>query len=535
MAEMTDTLRRALIAQTPRVLSLLDKNPYSRTYGSLDRKYWHYKIIDFPCGMQQELILPLAYVWLTAFEGNPYHQLPRIKDYLEGILSYHAKSCHPDGSLDDYFPHERAFGATAYALTALTEAALMTGLRPAGMLDSFEKSGEFLRDYREAGKLSNHLAIAAAALMNLSLLTGKALWKEHSDRLIEELAAMQHTEGWFPEYEGCDLGYQTVTVEFLARRYRKAPSEPLLTMLVKNVRFLREFTHPDGSFGGEYGSRNTYNFYPGGFAILSARVPEAAEMLGFFFRGLARGTGNHLEDDGIFGHLLSSYVTVLTCEDARVSELPAEAPATQPFIRFFSEAGLFAGRTGQIAFYGTTTKGGVFKVFRGDWLEASDTGFVGELSDGTRFCQNKAKASQGVVSDTTIEITGGFKKFSSKRLTRVHMMGLRLLSILFGRFRWYSNAIRNLMQKVLIYGSDQVPVNFRRTIQVGPRELRVRDELSVAGTQRIVLLHRSTDCVNMHVITSDSFQTANLLGWEKMAIEPGRSVLAYEKVFREDS
>lgn len=234
----------------PRILSLLDKNPISPTFGSFDRKYWHYKIIDFPCGMQQELVLPLAYVWKEDFGGNIYYQLPRINDYLRGIFSYHEKSCHSDGSLDDYFPHERAYGATAYALSALTEAALLTGICPDEAVKSFEKSGTFLARYRETGTLSNHLAIAAAALFNIYRLTGNRLWKAQSDRLIDELSRNQHEEGWFTEYDGCDIGYQTVTVEFLANIYAEEPSDRILNMLRKNVAFLRNFVHPDGSIGG---------------------------------------------------------------------------------------------------------------------------------------------------------------------------------------------------------------------------------------------------------------------------------------------
>lgn len=520
-------LTAKIIGSIPRVLSLLDKNLYSTTYGSFDRKYWHYKIIDFPCGMQQELVLPLAYVWKTEFEGNKYYQLPRIKDYLEGIFRYHEQCCHPDGSMDDYFPHERAFGATAYALTALSEAALLTGICPDEALKSLEKSGGFLADYREAGKLSNHLAIASDALINLSLLTGKQQWKEKSNRLIDELSKMQHAEGWFPEYEGCDLGYQTVSVEFLARRYQKAPSALLYSMLSKNIKFLRSFVHPDGSIGGEYGSRNTYNFYPGGFAILSSKIPLAAEMLSYFLRGLEKGAINYLEDDGVFGHMLSSYVTVLSCGEINVPENITGHNADKT-ITYYEGAGLFIGRTGSLSIFGTTTKGGVCKVFRDDDLVISDTGYIGELSDGSRFCQNKAGCSKGKVNGNEVIIEGCFKKFTSKRLGRVQMIGLRVLSLLFGRMKNYSNFIRHLMQKVLIYSHDSLDITFRRTINLRDDGIKIMDEINMPDNIKITSLHRSTDCVNMHVITSDSFQAVNLLPWERMSVE-GEKTLRFER------
>lgn len=514
-------LNDSILAQVPRVLSLLDKNPYSRSYGSFDRKYWHYKIIDFPCGMQQELVLPLAYVWKTESKNNPYCRHPRIKEYLDGVFCYHAKCSHADGSLDDYFPYERAFGATAYALTALTEAALLTGFRDTSVIESFKKSGEFLLRYREAGKLSNHLAIASTALMNLSLLAGDDSWRKYSDDLILELSSMQHHEGWFHEYEGCDLGYQTVTIEFLARRYQKAPSELLLGMLKRNVTFLRNFTHPDGSFGGEYCSRNTYNFYPGGFAILSSSIPEASEMLAFYFKGRATGTCNYLEDDGIFGHMLSSYVTVVTADDITIPEQIAER-CTGGGLRYFEGAGLFVGRSANLSIFGATTKGGVFKIFKGDTLALSDTGYVGELSNGIRFCQNKARCARGKVQENTIVIEGHLNKYTSKRLSSIQMIGLRVLSLLFGKMKNYSNAIRFLMQKVLIYNRNKIDIGFTRTITLHDRGIKIGDTLRFPDTVTIRSLHRSTDCVNMHVITSDSFQAVNLCPWERMPIDENK-------------
>jgi hypothetical protein len=526
---MRETFHSYLVAAMPRIFSLLDKNPYSPTFGSFDRKYWQYKILDFPSGMQQELVLPLAYVWTTGFEGNRYHQLPRIREYLVGVFDYHVKCSHPDGSLDDYFPHERAFGATAYALTALTEAALLTGLCSVPALLSLEKSGEFLAGYREAGKLSNHLAIASAALINLHALTGKELWKAESNRLISELAEKQHEEGWFPEYEGCDIGYQTVTFEFLARRHSCCPDERIMGMLRRNLDFLMDFAHPDGSLGGEYCSRNTYNYYPGGFALLSETVPKAAAMLGFFLKGVQTGACNHLEDDGVFGHLLSSYVTVLNTPQLRVSQ-PTFSAHPSPFVRDFPGSGLFTAGTGELSVFGSLTKGGVFKVFKRDALVWSDTGFSGRLSDGTLFCQNKPCTSSGLINGLEITIEGDLQKYSSKRLSRFQMIVLRVLSLFFGRFRVYSNGIRFSMQKLLIYNRKKLPLRFLRRISLGRDFVSVRDELTVTDDAKVVSLHRGTDCVNMHVVTSDSFQSANLLPWERIEVESDIEIVSLKKI-----
>lgn len=527
-------LQRLLVDSMPRILALLDKNPYSRTFGSFDRKFWHYKIIDFSSGMQQELVLPLAYVWATPFEGNPYHQCERIRHYIQGAFRYHAQLCHADGSLDDYFPHERALGATAYALAAATEAALRTNLFTARDVEAFERSGRFIASCREAGKLSNHLAIGIAALHNLYRLTQEGSWKSHAYRLADALLAEQHQEGWFPEYEGCDPGYQTVTIEFLARAVFSGFDHPgLVAALDAAVDFVRCFIHPDGSLGGEYGSRNTYNFYPGGFALLSSRSPSARETLFSFFKGFRTGAANHLVDDGVFQHLLSSYITTLSSPDPAVAEWGVDRALT-PAIRLFPGAQLFTIHTSTLTAFGALSKGGVYKIFDGDRLIASDTGFMARLTNGKVLCQNKAGNATGTLQANRIQVQGHLKAFRSKTLSRVAMIGLRALSLLFGRFTAYSQAIRRLMQKVLIYDKEKAAVSFSRILTVGDGTIRIEDTLTNESSWPIESLHRTTDAVNMHVVTSDSFQLANLLNWEPIPVNPDTQTYTMEKTFAAD-
>jgi hypothetical protein len=65
---------------------------------------------------------------------------------------------------------------------------------------------------------------------------------------------------------------------YLAQVYRLAPSERLRASLQASLEFLQYFVQPDGSFGGEYGSRRTEIYYPGGIALLGDEFPLAAAM-----------------------------------------------------------------------------------------------------------------------------------------------------------------------------------------------------------------------------------------------------------------
>ena len=35
------------LQRIPRLVGMIDKNPFSATYGCFDREFWHYRTIDF--------------------------------------------------------------------------------------------------------------------------------------------------------------------------------------------------------------------------------------------------------------------------------------------------------------------------------------------------------------------------------------------------------------------------------------------------------------------------------------------------------
>jgi hypothetical protein len=123
-----DLFAQEAIAQIPKILTLCDRNPHSPTYGCFDRNFWQYKIIDFPSGMSQEFVLPLALAYHTDIAVNLFYQQPIIRDWVEAGILYAAHSAHADGSCDDYFPFERAGGAAAFSLLACLDNYTLLGL-----------------------------------------------------------------------------------------------------------------------------------------------------------------------------------------------------------------------------------------------------------------------------------------------------------------------------------------------------------------------------------------------------------------------
>src|SRR5712692_8035280 len=89
------------LREIPKLLTLQDRNPHSPTYGCFDRNYWHYKVADFPCGMSQEFVWPLALVAVVDFASNPYRGSESIRECVRAGIRFAARSSHADGSCDD--------------------------------------------------------------------------------------------------------------------------------------------------------------------------------------------------------------------------------------------------------------------------------------------------------------------------------------------------------------------------------------------------------------------------------------------------
>ena len=135
---------------------------------------------------------------------------------------------------------------------------------------------EFLVEHEETHAfISNHLATSAAALLRWHKLVNSEAAENKGIKIIESILANQSDEGWFLEYQGADPGYQTLCLNYLADIHSFRPDLKLQKPLRNSIRYLLYFLHPDGSFGGIYGSRNTRFYYPSGILCLSEEIPEA--------------------------------------------------------------------------------------------------------------------------------------------------------------------------------------------------------------------------------------------------------------------
>jgi hypothetical protein len=505
-----DLFAQTAIAQIPKILTLCDRNPHSPTYGCFDRNFWHYKIIDFPSGMAQEFVWPLALAYQTNIPNNPFYQQTALRDWVEAGILYAAHAAHGDGSCDDYFPYERASGAAAFSLLAGLESYRLLNLKNFEILKFFENRASWLAAHHESGQLTNHQALICLCLELISRLLETDAWDRAKTERLERVLSWQSEEGWFQEYEGCDPGYHTLTISCLAQLYELSPDPRIKEALISAVKLATQFIHPDGSYGGEYASRNTYNFFPHGFELVGKWMPEALGINDLFLQGIAAGLVPCYADDHIIGHHTWSYL--LAWRDF-VSDRPPLPPRPVGQV-WLKQAQLLIDRRDETELYLALNKGGVFKVFRGGKLIASDTQFSLKLLQGNRIRNAVGHLVDHYdyqINPDEILIQGQLGWAKQKQMNPLNLLILRGVMLTVGRF--FPNLIRKLLQKILITGKEKAPFKFIRRLQWQNGQWQVQDELIGQSWQTVQEIGIGGDQTSIYVVMSRTFQPGQLQPW----------------------
>jgi hypothetical protein len=520
------------LAGIPRLLSAIDRNPYRPTYGCLDRQFWHYRTSSFPSEMYQEGVLPLALVYTTELPGNRWYGDTRVRELAVAAIRFAARASHSDGSCDDYYPYERALGAAVFSLQAAARAYQLLELDDPGLAAWLKRRAGWLVEHDESGRLSNHQAAAALGLLRVGQITGEPRYREAAETRIDRLLGWQNEEGWFEEYGGADPGYQTVTIDGLAKCRRILGDDRLEEPLRRAVEFARLFLHPDHSYGGEYGSRGTYHFYPHGMELLAGRNGSAAELADGFLKGLQWASQGHFGDDRMVAHRLGSLIEAYL-DWSPVRPAQAAASAARP-TRYLRHARLVVRQTASTHTVVSAARGGVFKHFAPEKLPVTDAGLIVEtvggrvavsqwhdLSRTVHFPDSQDVATGAEVAQI-LSVSGPLHWSRFEMATPFKQALLHLGMCWLGRHA--RTLVRRLLQRRLITGRPLCPIRLSRSFEFltssnadGGPSLRVTDTIELTSPRiRVRRMAFGTDHQAAYVAASGVYQHAVLAPWSHL-------------------
>lgn len=516
--------------EVPKLLTLLDRNPHSPTYGCFDRNYWHYKIIDFPTGMSQEMVYPLALAWSLSADINPYYKNDAIRDWVYAGINFAAQFSHDDGSCDDYYPYEKASGAAAFSLLACVESYIIVGIDDDSLKQFFERRADWLANHVESGELSNHQALIILCLELTGGLLETDKWDKLKCKRLDLLLSWQNDEGWFREYAGFDPGYHTLTVSLLGWYYDLNPIEARVRIAItKGVDLALQFIHPDGTFGGEYGSRNTNNFFCFGFELIGRWYKKAPIINDLYEKALYHDQSPCYSDDHIIGHHIWSYLLTYQYHMApRQAIVLEQAPKV-----ILRKAGIAILRLNNFEMFIAINKGGVFKLFKGGDLIIADTG-VSIVDKNRNIVSHLVDDYEYDIKGNEICIEGRMAYSKHQQMTSLKMIALRLFMLSLGRFS--PNSVRKILQKLLITGKQNSKYSFCRKISFKNGNLEIIDKVDTTSSwSRVQSLGIGCDQTSIYVVMSRTFHKGNLIGFKDYTnlirnLDNGKSVTIRRKV-----
>tara|TARA_B100001250_G_C19817562_1_gene799601 strand:+ start:15263 stop:16843 length:1581 start_codon:yes stop_codon:yes gene_type:complete len=509
------------------VLTLLDRNHLSSTYGCFDRNYWHYKIKDFPSGMSQEFVLILALAYKLPVTSNTFYENSNLIEFIKSGIEYGINSSNKDGSANDYYPYERALGATCFSLYAFTESCLLLNITDGEYLSFFIKRANWIINSKESGLLSNHHAIVALSLFNIFLLTGKEYYKKESEKKINEIIFWQDKEGWYPEYGGCSLGYLSVSIDFLAQYYKKNPKKTLYDSLVKAIDFFYILQHPDGTCGGDYESRNTSIFHPNGFEILSDYNKKAEQIANSYLKAKSQNNLTYTNDDYIFGHSLISNINAYNNCNRNKFDFYNKKQRQNSNV-FFKSSSICIYQNKYFWSIFNLKKGGIGKIYKNDELDYSDSGIVLKINDRLFISSIYNLNTDIVENGKGFSIESSFKPYK-QYLPKLHIFILfRIFLFIFGRFQFSSQLVRKILQKKLIYNNSKCQLKIKKDILFYPDKVIIKTNIlgSLKGFQKA---YRASGLVPIYTAVAECFQNTELSHiWKEIDLE--KNALSLEEI-----
>jgi hypothetical protein len=521
-----------------RALAEQNTNPYSPAAGCFDRRYWAWKLVDFPEATFQRLVLPLAQLYRDPH--SRFHGQPEVLTAIRSGLSYATRIQHANGSFDQAFPFEQSYGATAFLLYPLLEAAFLIDEHLAvderiAVHRTCRRAAEFLCAHGERhGLIANHLAGAALALATAADTFAERRFDDAAAALVNFLLERQSPEGWFPEYDGADPGYQTLCLDYLTAYAVRRPSDRLADALARAVRFLQWFVHPDDTFGGVYGSRRTSLVYLAGLGRLGASLPTARAMFDVLGETMSRAdaVAPVSVDMGNLAPLLTSTVAALASSlDDRT------APATLPMAHAdtavdFPQAGLHVRSSGDRYVVIGASNGGTVTVFSRSArrLLLDDGGYVAETADGVRLTTQATRRERRAAIDgtaTTVEVP--FVRMPDALPTPGRFILLRILNVTVMRSIAIGNWIKRRLVRLLMRDGGDAPLRLQRRIVVDASGVQIVDRIENPTGLPLKWMAGGRPFSGIHMASAGYAQAARL-GTERPATIVDVTRLARDRV-----
>lgn len=497
---MTGGLHRLAGRQLPRMLTQVARDPGSPFRGCWDRNWWHYKIRDFP-----SIILQQGGYALGVAADLPVFAEDRgaLRSLAAASARFWDQRARRHGAFEEYYPFEQGYPPLAFGTLAVAK------LADAGLVEAreirvgLERAISQLLKRFEA-QAANQQVAGTAAVAVIRRIAPELVPAKVFDELTDRTLALQQEEGWFPEYDGPDLGYLAVTMDCLWDLHDATGDPRFSDAIGRAFDFIAWFVDSPLGRAGMHNARNTDYLVPYAIARLavepSERQSAAARIFAKLFADADRP--DHFlaaVDDRYWchyiGHSVFRALRVLASQgDLSASVL--EPPESTPSVVMPGSGHVRLSGTGATALV-STRKGGVVTAMWEHGAEASDFGWIvrrEKIEWVSHWWSTEWRVSLGEDSAGAAGTLVSHREHLSSPLK--HAI-LRMGSWVLG-----CRMIR-LLKRLLIFKKAQGGICMERSVHFDGDCLVVLDRFDgLTGGEEVVAAPRSS---KRHVASADSF------------------------------
>ena len=507
----------------PRILSCLDRNSYSPTYGCFHRDYWLYKTSDFPDAVRQFGVHALALVYSNKLIENPYFENKKILDWTKAGLLYWASIQHTDGSFDEFYPNERGWvGPTAFTTYTSIETYNIIKNKISQrdsdqIINAINKAAQFIsKGDHEGDHLANHHAMACLALWKASqLLNDKSLRQSYEKALTVFKSYHNFNEGWSLEYDGIDPGYLSATISFLGKIYQDNHSDEILEIAKQSIEMCSYFIYPNGYYAGSMGSRNTMHFYSHGFEIFKDVISLSSLISETMLTNISNKKlvpPEIMSDRYLFYRVPEILLTYIDYKKHNPiqEQLPFEK---NTYYKYFQDAKIMVESSKNIYILANLAKGGVLKIFRKDKKELliNDCGIIAQLSS------KKVITSQWIDKDYKIKVnkdgfhvTGRLNIIPSNKFFNIPKLIIFRLVLLIIGWTPLTHYLKGWIRKFLMVGNRRSNIHFSRELIIEKEQVIIKTNIENKGKNKFTRVLIGDEFFVRYVPQSRFFQSQEL-------------------------
>tara|TARA_R110001599_G_scaffold96554_4_gene249646 strand:- start:1818 stop:3458 length:1641 start_codon:yes stop_codon:yes gene_type:complete len=488
--------------QAKRILTQLDRDPDSPTYGCFDRNYWHYKIRDFPSGILQQGLFVLEY--LRKYDDEKLISKDTAYAWSLAAINAFSAQVRKGGKVDEYFPWEDSYPAAAFGIYSVckvlydwqtNEPHLLKGVHWENIQNLVTHLAK--KDEQQA---ANQYAAAVAGLAIASKLENIVLDVTTVEKHFNSLLKLQDDEGWFYEYGGPDFGYLSVTIDALWDYYEVTNDERAKGAIKKAVNFIASLVGVDNQLPWTLNARNTDYLVPYGLVNFAENDSSASWLVNKLFDNV--DDPNHWiwsTDDRYHLHYIFSSL---------VRAIPFLNKMTEPFfpttdsILYLPSCGFWKKSLPSLnrTIYIALKKGGLIRVHSNEsGLTLCDNGwrlYTKNKIFTSNWWESNNKPS---VADSKITLETNLVSTKYHVSKPVYHIALRCLSLVLGK------RVTFVLKKMMIFRSSQAKApHYSREIRLDESSSKIFITDTFFSPFKL-FVKRSPRQNLRHVASADSF------------------------------